>query len=131
MKFCNIAKVEIIWERDKEFKLVYQIIYKLCVFVIVYLSTHRQTHVNNRMLIYVRSNTRRRTSVSYDSAYTYLRHWHQFTWTEVDIATSRETIEIIRPDLCEASMGRLSILCVYEGIWYSLIHTHEVCLMLL
>lgn len=55
MKFCNIAKFEIIWKIDEEFKLICQIIYKLCVFVIVYLSTHRQTHVNNRMLIYDRT----------------------------------------------------------------------------
>lgn len=64
----------------------------------------------------LRSNTRRRTSVYYNSAYIYLRHGHQFTWTEVDITTSRETTEIIRPDLCEASMRGLSVLCVYEGI---------------
>lgn len=34
-------------------------------------------------------------------------------------------------DFCEVLMGRLFVLCVYEGIWYLLIYIYEVCLMLL
>lgn len=130
MKFCNIAKFEITWKIDEEFKLTCQIIFKLCVFVIVYLSTHRQTHVNNQMLIYDRTPEEEQVFTITVRIYIYVMdinlHGRRLTLQRHGKQQKLSVLIFVRHQ-CEGYLY-----CVYTKVLlYSLIHIHEVCLMLL